>query len=215
MTREIIERYTTEMLPYPSGTHQRDLLLEKLQIYASLLIKWNKVYNLTAITKIEEIAYKHFLDSLLVLPYLQGKEILDIGSGAGLPGIPLALSCPESFFTLVDTNSKKARFLRQVVTELALSNVDVAQTRIETYRPQKKFDTVLARAFAATTVIVEAAQCLLAPEGQILAMKGKVEQEALAGLPEGYVVQEVIRVDTKTVFSEVLGQRHIIRIVRK
>lgn len=210
----MLEKCLADVLPFTSGD-MRQQLLEKLFTYAELLVKWNNVYNLTAITKMEDIAYKHFLDSLLVLPYLQGDRIIDVGTGAGLPGIPLALSCQGKQFTLLDSNNKKIRFLRQVITELGLKNVTVIHARSEEFMPANKFDTVIVRAFAALPIIIEKTQHLVAPHGEIVAMKGKVTPEDLTALPAEFVIQETIRVDTKTEFSKQLGKRHIIRVTKK
>ena len=210
----MLENILGETIPF-SEPKAREQFLEKLTLFGNLLKKWNKVYNLTAITDTTEIAHKHFLDSLLVLPYLQGNRILDVGTGAGLPGIPLALSCPDKQFVLLDSNSKKTRFLKQAVTELALKNVEIVHSRIEEYAPEIKFDIVLTRAFAQLDIIVQKTAHVLAPQGEIIAMKGKCEEEELSALSGEFEIREVVRLDTTMKTAQQLGARHIIRITKK
>jgi 16S rRNA (guanine527-N7)-methyltransferase len=173
---------------------------QKLIDFARLLQKWNKVYNLTAIRDPRQIIIRHILDSLSVLPYLQGPRILDVGAGAGLPGIPLALVRPDLSFTECDSVSKKTRFMQQAVTELGLKNVGVIHSRVEDLHDSPLFDTVISRAFAPLADIIRLAGPLCAPSaakseggssGAILAMKGVFPEHELADIPEGYVVQGV------------------------
>ena len=119
---------------------------EQLLQFVQLLIKWNRVYNLTSVRKPDDIIVRHILDSLVVVPYLEAQRVLDVGTGAGLPGIPLSLACPDTQFVLLDSNNKKVRFVRQAVAELGLDNVTVEQTRVEDYRPGQPFDAVVSRA---------------------------------------------------------------------
>jgi 16S rRNA (guanine527-N7)-methyltransferase len=150
--------------------------------FLNLLRKWNRVYNLTSITDPAEMVSLHLLDSLAVLPHLKGERILDVGTGAGLPGIPLALLSPDKQFTLLDSNAKKTRFVQQAAIELKLPNVRVEHARIEHYRPSEGFDTVIARAFASLAAIVSETSRLLNPRGVILAQKGKLPEDELAVL---------------------------------
>ncbi len=147
--------------------------LDRLLDFLALLIKWNRAYNLTAIRQPEEMARLHILDSLSVLPYLQGHRIADIGTGAGLPGIPLAIFSADKSFALVDANAKKTRFIQQAVLELALPNVTVHHARVEQFEPAEKFSTVIMRAFAELAKIVQLTRHLLAEDGLLLAMKGQ------------------------------------------
>jgi 16S rRNA (guanine527-N7)-methyltransferase len=152
---------------------------ERLLVFLQLLRKWNRVYNLTSITDPVDMVRLHLLDSLAVLPHLKGRRVLDVGTGAGLPGIPLALMSGEKDFTLLDGNSKKTRFVQQAIIELGLRNARVAHARIERYADPEGFDVILARAFASLPVIVEHTRRLLAPGGVILAQKGKwAEQDS-------------------------------------
>lgn len=159
---------------------------EKLLSFLQLLDKWNQAYNLTAVRDPEQMVPRHLLDSLSVLPYLQGPRVLDIGSGAGLPGIPLALARPDIEFTLLDSNAKKTRFITQALHELGLKNVAVAQVRVEKFHPVEKFDTLIARAFASIPDMLAASRHLCAPHGRYLLMKGVFPREELAAVTDGY-----------------------------
>ncbi|WP_432742748.1 16S rRNA (guanine(527)-N(7))-methyltransferase RsmG [Methylobacter sp. G7] len=150
-----------------------DQKIEQLLCFIKLIEKWNKAYNLTAIRDREEMARLHILDSLAILPYIEGARVIDIGTGAGLPGIPLAICLPEIHFTLLDSNAKKTRFVQQVVLELKLKNVQVLHSRVENYHPEKAYDAVLTRAFASLSDIVRLTSHLLARKGVLLAMKGQ------------------------------------------
>lgn len=165
--------------------------LDQLLTYIHLIEKWNKAYNLTAVRDIHEMVTTHLLDSIAILPYVQGVRIADIGTGAGLPGIPLAICRPDWQFTLVDSNSKKTRFVQQAILELKLRNVEVVHARVESLRPAVAFDTVLCRAFASMPDIVHLCQHLLATSGQILAMKGQIPHEELTELSQSYRIISV------------------------
>jgi 16S rRNA (guanine527-N7)-methyltransferase len=147
--------------------------IELLLAFIKLIEKWNKAYNLTAVKGRQEMVRLHLLDSLAIIPYIEGKRIIDIGTGAGLPGIPLAICLPEIRFTLLDSNAKKTRFVQQAVLELKLKNVEVCHNRVETYHPEKNFNTAITRAFAGLSDIVELTAHLLARDGVLLAMKGR------------------------------------------
>lgn len=168
-----------------------DAARERLLAYLRLLAKWNSAYNLTAVRDPLEMVTRHLLDSLVIAPHLHGARVLDVGTGPGLPGIPLAVACPTLGFTLVDANAKKTRFVVQAVGELALKNVEVVQTRVENYRPSRIFDTVVSRAFASIADMLAAARHLCAPGGRFLAMKGAYPEEELKALPAGYDVEVV------------------------
>ena len=150
---------------------------QKMLAYLSLLQKWNKVYNLTSIRQAEKMVSQHLLDSLAVLPYLWPGRWLDVGSGAGLPGLVLALMRPECIFTLLDSNSKKTSFVQQAVIELDIHNVSVYCARAEDWQPGEKFDGIISRAFAETAEFISLTRHLLAPEGRWVAMKGAPQQE--------------------------------------
>jgi 16S rRNA (guanine527-N7)-methyltransferase len=158
--------------------HQVDQLLD----FIKLIEKWNKAYNLTAIRDREEMARLHILDSLAIVPHIEGRRVIDIGTGAGLPGIPLAICLPEIRFTLLDSNAKKTRFVQQVALELKLKNVDVIHSRVENYDPETAYDAVLTRAFASLPEIVKLTAHLLGKDGVLLAMKGQNPDAELAGI---------------------------------
>ncbi|MDA8327686.1 MAG: 16S rRNA (guanine(527)-N(7))-methyltransferase RsmG [Betaproteobacteria bacterium] len=169
-------------------THQA----ERLLAYVKLLEKWNKVHNLTAVREPEKMVTHHLLDSLAVVPYLvQESRVLDVGSGGGLPGIPLAIVQPEVRVTLLDSNHKKTSFLQQAVIELALSNVDVVTARVEQYEPEGQYAGIICRAFAEMAEVIRLTQSVLAPAGRWYMMKGIYPETELAKLPTGVVVKAV------------------------
>lgn len=141
--------------------------------YLFLLKKWNVAYNLTAVRDLESMVNKHILDSLAILPWVKGGKIIDVGTGAGLPGIPLAIAAPEKNFVLLDSNGKKTRFLNEVKRQLNLKNLEIVQFRVENYHPAQGFDTVVSRAFSNLEQMVQWTEHLLAKEGIWLAMKGR------------------------------------------
>ncbi len=141
--------------------------------YIELLAKWNTAYNLTAVKEPEAMLKRHILDSLTVHSFVEGEHCLDIGTGAGLPGMILALAQPEKHWTLLDSNQKKIRFLRHVVADLKINNVELVHGRIEAFKPANDFDTIICRAFAPLVRMLEQTQHLLTTENQLLAMKGK------------------------------------------
>jgi 16S rRNA (guanine527-N7)-methyltransferase len=155
---------------------------QKLLQYLSLLNKWNKVYNLTAVRDPLEMVTLHLLDSLSVLPYIQAKNLLDVGSGGGLPGIVLAICLPNLQVTTIDTVQKKAIFMRQVKGELGLSNLEVVHARVENYQPSEKFAAIISRAFSEMALFIKLTQHLLADNGQWLAMKGLAPTDELKNL---------------------------------
>lgn len=153
---------------------------EKLLAYMALLQKWNKVYNLTAIRDAEDMVRLHLLDSLSVLPYIQGKHLLDVGSGGGLPGVVLAIVKPELQVITIDTVQKKAIFMRQVKGELTLDNLTVVHGRVEAYQADEKFEIIISRAFSELALFIKLTRHLIAPHGRWLAMKGQLLQDELA-----------------------------------
>ncbi len=154
----------------------------KLLAFIALIEKWNKAYNLTAIRRRDEMVNLHLLDSIAILPYLEGKQIIDVGTGAGLPSIPLSIFRPDIEFQLLDSNAKKTRFVQQAILELKLSNVKVTHSRVENFQPEKLFDTVLTRAFARLPEIIDLTQHLISKNGVLLCMKGQMPEEELAAV---------------------------------
>ncbi len=155
---------------------------QKLLDYLALLQKWNKVHNLTAVRDPEEMVTLHLLDSLAVLPYVKRGRLLDVGSGAGLPGIVLALANPDLSVSTLDSVGKKASFMRQAKAELGIANLEVIGGRVETYKSEYKFDTIISRAFSEVSDFIRLTRHLLREGGEWLAMKGVYPHEELAQL---------------------------------
>lgn len=154
----------------PTAAQQAQLLA-----FLDLLVRWNHAYNLTAVRDPLEMIAKHLLDSLAIAPYLFGDTVLDLGTGAGLPGLPLAILAPERRFWLLDSNNKKVRFVRQAVLELGLQQVEPVQARIEAYRPEQKFSTIVSRAVAPEALVPVLSADVCAQPGRLLLMKGRAE----------------------------------------
>jgi 16S rRNA (guanine527-N7)-methyltransferase len=185
-----------------------DGAMDKLLAYLALLVKWNGAYNLTAIRDPEQMVIKHLLDSLSIVPYVHGGSLIDVGTGAGLPGLVLAIVKPELDVTLLDSNGKKVRFLRQVIADLKIGNASAVQMRVEEF--DRQFDLVSSRAFATLADMVNGSRQLLADKGEFLAMKGVHPTEEIAALPEGFSVRDVVPLTVPFLDEE----RHLVRIVR-
>jgi 16S rRNA (guanine527-N7)-methyltransferase len=188
------------------GLALADTQVATLERYLDLLEKWNRVYNLTAIRERSRMVTHHLLDSLAVLPHVRGPRVLDVGSGAGLPGIPLAVAGPALHVTLLESNHKKSAFLTQAVAELQLANVQVVTERVESWQPEARFDTIVSRAFAELGEFASLAGRLLAPQGVLAAMKGVHPFEEIERLPQGYRVQQVVRLRVPGLDAE----RHLV-----
>jgi 16S rRNA (guanine527-N7)-methyltransferase len=181
---------------------------QRLLDYIALIEKWNRVYNLTAIREPEKMVSHHLLDSLAVAPHLHAKRLLDVGSGAGLPGIPLALAKPDTQVTLLDSNHKKAAFLNQAVMELKLKNAEVCSERVESWQTQNRFDVIISRAFSEMSEFVRVTRHLLAPGGIFAAMKGLHPYEEIDKLPPGCKVRQVLPL----AIPSLEGARHLVLI---
>jgi len=177
------------------GLRAMDVVLDEgrqalLLDYLALLQKWNRAYNLTAIRDPGQMVARQLLDSLSIKGLLHGQRILDVGTGPGLPGIPLSILYPQRVFTLLDANGKKTRFVQQAVFDLGLKNVQVVQQRIESWRPAQAFDSIVSRAFSALPKMLRLTRHLLHEDGLLLAMKGSVPEEEIQQLrQEGVSVQ--------------------------
>jgi len=181
-----------------------------LLAYLALLDRWNRTYNLTAIRDPREMVGKHLLDSLAMHPYLDDGHLADLGAGAGLPGIPLAIAKPGLRVTLVESNGKKARFLREAVRTLGLSNARVAESRAEALDERGAYDAITARALATLPLIIELGGHLLKPGGRLLAMKGAVPDDEIAGLSAGWRVETVHQLTVPGLAAE----RHLVVVGR-
>lgn len=175
--------------------------------YLRLMQKWNRAYNLTAIRNMDDMVIKHLLDSLSILPFIDASPVLDVGTGAGLPGIPLALCLPDYQFVLLDSNSKKTRFLTQVKIELDIENIEVIHSRIEEYQPSSGFEIITCRAFAALNTVLDRTQHLVTSTTRVMAMKGREDMPELA---EGYSQRAIHKLQVPWLNED----RHLIEIIR-
>ena len=166
---------------------RRDRLLD----YLALLSRWNRAYNLTAVDEPMAMVDRHVVDSLSILPWIDGRTIVDAGTGAGLPGVPLAIACPDRQFVLIDSAGKKVRFLRQVRRELGLDNIEPLHGRLEAFAPQTRPDQVVARALAPLPRLVEQLGHLLDSGATLLAMKGRLEDDECAAVADAYNVETI------------------------
>ena len=188
-----------------------DALATPLLAYLALLARWNATYNLTAIRDPRDMVAKHLLDSLAMQPFVRElRTLADLGTGPGLPGIPLAIATPALQVTLVESNGKKARFLREAARQLGLGNVQVAESRIEAFRPGTPFDAITARALATLPLILELGGHLPGPGGRLLAMKGVVPDEEIAALPAGWRLAAVHPLRVPGLDAE----RHLVEVAR-
>ena len=185
---------------------------QQLVGYVEMLNKWNKAYNLTSVRDPLEMLVKHILDSIVVSPHLSGERFIDVGTGPGLPGIPLAIMNQDKSFVLLDSLGKRIRFIKQVIHELKITNVTAVQSRVEEFDPQGGFDGVLSRAFASITDMVEWCHHLpCADSGVFLALKGLLPQDELAQLPEWCSVTDIKALKV----PELEGERHLVILSRK
>ncbi|WP_444903502.1 16S rRNA (guanine(527)-N(7))-methyltransferase RsmG [Microbulbifer sp. CnH-101-E] len=185
---------------------QQDQLLEYLALFA----RWNSAYNLSAIRDPEQMLERHIIDSLSVVNLCGEGSLIDVGSGGGLPGIPLAIVHPERAITLLDSNGKKTRFLFQVASTLPLPNITVVNKRVEAFVPEQPFAGVVSRAFASIEDMVNGSEHMLAPKGRFYAMKGKLPEDELSALPKGIKVEQVHRLSVPGCD----GERHMIQLCR-
>ncbi|EBM3225612.1 16S rRNA (guanine(527)-N(7))-methyltransferase RsmG [Salmonella enterica] len=191
-----------------AGISLTDHQKTQLVAYVDMLHKWNKAYNLTSVRDPAEMVVRHILDSIVVAPYLQGQRFIDVGTGPGLPGIPLAIVLPDAHFTLLDSLGKRVRFLRQVQHELKLENITPVQSRVEAYPSEPPFDGVISRAFASLNDMVSWCHHLPGEKGRFYALKGQLPEDEIASLPDDFSVESV----EKLRVPQQEGERHLVII---
>tara|TARA_R110002096_G_scaffold57140_1_gene145170 strand:+ start:345 stop:1001 length:657 start_codon:yes stop_codon:yes gene_type:complete len=186
---------------------------QQLQLirYVLLMHKWNKAYNLTAVRDPQQMVIKHIVDSIVVAPFLDKIHYIDVGTGPGLPGIPLAIMCPDKQFILLDSLGKRVRFMKQVAYELKIDNIDPVQSRVEDFVANVEIDGVLSRAFASLKDMLHWCQHLVDSHGVFLALKGQLATQELQDLPLGFILQETIKLDV----PGLEGERHIVKIKKQ
>ncbi|MCV2886525.1 16S rRNA (guanine(527)-N(7))-methyltransferase RsmG [Aestuariibacter sp. AA17] len=185
--------------------------LIKLVAYVELMDKWNKAYNLTSVRDPKQMLVKHILDSIVVAPHLSGTHFIDVGTGPGLPGIPLAIMCPDKHFVLLDSLGKRVRFMKQVKFALSLNNIDPVQSRVELYQPEHQLDGVLSRAFASLKDMLHWCQHLVDSKGAFLALKGQFPEDEIDEISGSHQLLESIVLSV----PELEGERHLLKIVKK
>lgn len=196
MLQELVEGAARLGVPLaPDAARQLLRLLDELE-------RWNRSFNLTAITDRREMLTHHLLDSLSVLPFMQGARVVDVGTGAGFPGLPLAIADPGRHYTLLDSNGKKVRFVGHARRVLGLANVEPLHARAEDWRPDAPFDTVVARAFAPLPRLATQVAPLCGPGTRVVAMKGPRAADELAGLPAGWQVEQDVQVEVPGLGAE-------------
>lgn len=186
------------------GISLKPAQIDALSIYTSLLRRWNSAFNLVGTSNEQELVQKHLLDSIAISPFITQSPVLDVGSGAGLPGIPLAITLPDLSFRLLDANNKKTRFMRQVAIELKLTNIEIIHSRVEHYRPEQAPRTVVARAFAPFEKALDKLSTVCAQGGQVLLMLGERTQHSVDHAAYDDIVIHAVRV------PGLQSQRHIL-----
>lgn len=181
---------------------------QKVQLiqFVELLIKWNKAYNLTAIRDPEEMLVKHIMDSLVVSPYLQGSHFIDVGTGPGLPGIPLAIINPEHHYTLLDSLGKRIRFIEFAMRQLNLTNISPIRARVEQFQPEKTFDGVLSRAFASLKDMTDWCHHLIDNQGRFYALKGDLKDQEIKEINKTIFLDKNIKLEV----PELVGERNLV-----
>ena len=184
---------------------------QQLIRYVLLMHKWNKAYNLTSVREPQQMVIKHIVDSIVVAPFLDKNRYIDVGTGPGLPGIPLAIMCPDKHFILLDSLGKRVRFMKQVAYELNIPNIEPVQSRVEDYVATDKIDGVLSRAFASLKDMLHWCQHLVDSQGVFVALKGQLPTNELEDLPLNFVLQQTIKLDV----PGLEGDRHIVKIKKQ
>ncbi|EGM67877.1 16S rRNA (guanine(527)-N(7))-methyltransferase RsmG [Shewanella sp. HN-41] len=191
----------------PATTEQKKQLID----FVGMLNKWNKAYNLTSVRDPESMLIRHIMDSLVVSEHLQGERFIDVGTGPGLPGIPLAIMNPDKTFVLLDSLGKRIRFQKQVAFELGINNISSVESRVEAYQPEQKFDGVLSRAFASIQDMLTWCHHLPAENGLYYALKGQLNDEEMRQIPAGFIVKDIIELKVPKLDE----QRHLLKIIKE
>lgn len=191
-----------------AGISLSDHQKNQLVAYVDMLNKWNKAYNLTSVRDPGEMLIRHIMDSIVVAPHLSGQRFIDVGTGPGLPGIPLSIVLPDAHFTLLDSLGKRVRFLRQVQHELALTNITPVQSRVEDFPADPPFDGVISRAFASLTDMVSWCKHLPAENGRFYALKGQRPDDEISLLPSEFTVENIVELRV----PHLDGERHLVTI---
>lgn len=181
---------------------------QKLIAYVALMHKWNKAYNLTSVREPEQMVVKHLLDSLSVMPHISAQNVIDVGTGPGLPGMPLAIVLPETRFTLLDSLGKRVRFMKQCVHELKLENVECVHDRVEAHTEKAPYDIVLSRAFASLKDMLHWCEHLVDSNGKYLALKGQFPQSEIDEVSNHFCVDSVLTLEV----PDLVGERHLVTI---
>ncbi|QYJ78878.1 16S rRNA (guanine(527)-N(7))-methyltransferase RsmG [Shewanella acanthi] len=200
-----LEAYLAE-INLPATAEQKKQLLD----FVGMLNKWNKAYNLTSVRDPEAMLIRHIMDSLVVSPHLVGERFIDVGTGPGLPGIPLAIMNPNKSFVLLDSLGKRIRFQKQVAFELGIKNISSVESRVEAFQPEQKFDGVLSRAFASIHDMLTWCHHLPADSGQFYALKGQLTEDEMQQIPPGFKVIETIELKVPKLDE----QRHLLKIIK-
>ena len=201
-----LEAYLAE-INLPATAEQKKQLLD----FVGMLNKWNKAYNLTSVRDPKIMLVRHIMDSLVVSKHLQGERFTDVGTGPGLPGIPLAIMNPDKTFVLLDSLGKRIRFQKQVAFELGIHNISSIESRVEAYQPEQKFDGVLSRAFASIHDMLTWCHHLPAEHGQFYALKGQLSDEEMQQIPAGFAITETIELKVPKLDE----QRHLLKIIKE
>ncbi|MGL4937139.1 16S rRNA (guanine(527)-N(7))-methyltransferase RsmG [Shewanella sp.] len=201
-----LEAYLGE-INLPATVEQKKQLID----FVGMIHKWNKAYNLTSVRDPEAMLIRHIMDSLVVSKHLQGERFIDVGTGPGLPGIPLAIMNPDKTFVLLDSLGKRIRFQKQVAFELGITNISSVESRVEAYQPEQKFDGVLSRAFASIEDMLSWCHHLPADHGQYYALKGQLNEQEMRQIPPGFTVTDIIELKVPKLDE----QRHLLKIIKQ
>ena len=206
MLSALLDEYLAEMNLTATEQQKKQLIG-----FVEMLNKWNKAYNLTSVRDPKQMLIRHIMDSLAVSAHLVGERFIDVGTGPGLPGIPLAIMNPDKHFVLLDSLGKRIRFQKQVQFDLGIDNFSSVESRVEAYEPEEKFDGVLSRAFASIEDMLHWCHHLPADNGCYYALKGQLAEDEMAKIPEGYEITDVIELSVPCLDE----QRHLLRVVKK